>query len=359
MWRDTELTRRLGITLPIVQAPMAGSTTPEMVAAVSEAGGLGSLGAAMMTPDAIRKAIRRVKSLTARPFNVNLFALTPPHVDAEAVRRGAELMAIYRRELGLPEQPPLPNRLMEQFHEQAEAVLQEGVAVFSFTFGLPSADWIGRFRKAGAAIVGTATHPAEAAALAEAGCDMVSAQGFEAGAHRGSFLKSFDEGQIGLMALLPQVRRACRLPVLAAGGIMTGEGIAAALALGAAGAQLGTAFLTTHESAAHPAHKAALPHAAEMGTEVTRVFSGRPARSLRNRMLRELQPHADRVPPYPAPLALNAQIYQKARAEGLADFMSLWSGQGGALCRTMGAGELMARLAEETDQAVASLAGRA
>lgn len=359
MWRDTALTRALGISLPIVQAPMAGATTPEMVAAVSEAGGLGSLGAAMMPPDAIREAIRRIKSLTSRPFNVNVFALHPPEVDAAAAARGAALMAEYRRELGLAEQPPLPNRIMEQFHEQVEAILQEGVPVFSFTFGLPAADWIGRFRKAGSAVVGTATHPAEALALAEAGCDMISAQGYEAGAHRGSFLKPFEEGQIGLMALLPQVRRATRLPVLAAGGIMNGEGIAAALALGAAGAQIGTAFLTTHESAAHPAHKAALPHAAETGTEITRVFSGRPARSLRNRMLRELQVHADKVPPYPLPIALNAQIYQKAREEGLADFMPLWSGQGGALCRTMGAGELVARLEAETDAAVAALAGRA
>ena len=357
-WTRTALTRRLGLRWPIVQAPMAGGpTTPELVAAVCNAGALGSFAAALLPPDEIRKSVAEIRRLTDRPFAVNLFALEPPAADAAAIERVHAVLQPYRDELGLGEPPALPNKLMENCREQAEALLAEKVPVFSFTFGLPDRDLLRRFKTAGTVIVGTATTVAEARALAEAGCDAVCAQGFEAGGHRGTFLGGFEESLVGTLALVPQMADAVDVPVIAAGGIMDGRGIAAALALGAAGAQLGTAFLRCPEAGTPPMHRAALAELGDDGTALTRVFTGRPARGVRNRFVREMTVHADALPAYPIPLAAGRDLMAAARAAGRSDLVALWSGQGAALGRELPAAELVARLAAETDSTLARLTG--
>lgn len=346
MWPDNSFTERLGLKYPIIQAPMAGATTPEMVAAVCNAGGLGSLAAAMMAPDEIRDAIRQVKALTTRPFAVNLFALDQPTFSPDEVRRGQALFAAFRAELGLAE-PPLPNRMMQSFDEQIEAILPESIPIFSFTFGIPAPHQVKRLKQAGMLLIGTATTPDEGVALEQAGIDFISAQGYEAGGHRGSFLKPFDESQYGTMALVPLLVDRLSIPVIAAGGIMDGRGIAAALMLGASAAQLGTAFLAATESIANPAHKAMLARASDVGTTITNVLTGRPVRGLRNRMIETLSPHRAEVPPYPLPLALGGSIYKKAREEGLTDYMPMWSGQAGAMAKNLSTTEIMHALARQ------------
>jgi nitronate monooxygenase len=336
---------RLGIRHPIVQAPMAGGvTTPELVAAVAEAGALGSIGAPNYTAAEIAAAAAGVRRLTARPFALNLFMPVPrAEPDAAAIARVEPILAGFRAELGLPAAPP--PRPLEEFDAQFEAVLAARPPVFSFTLGLLDRDRLRALHAQGAFVIGTANTADEAVALEETGVDAICAQGAEAGGHRGSFLRPPDDSMVGLVALVRQVVRRVRVPVLAAGGIMDGRGIAAALALGAQAAQLGTAFLSCPEAGTSPGHREALASADARQTVVTRAFSGRHGRAIRNRFTDAFA--GIDVPPFPAFLAMTADIRAAAVEQGRRDLMPMWAGQGAPLSRALPAGALVARLVRE------------
>jgi nitronate monooxygenase len=352
-WPDTKLTEKLGIRYPIIQAPMANDvTTPELVAAVSNAGGLGSLGAGYMEPEDIRRAIRAIRTLTDKPFAVNLFIPEAVTEDAERIIRANELLAPYRRELGLPEVEPLAAYLPD-YTEQLGVLFEESVKILSFTFGVPAARELESIQQQGMITLGTATHLLEAILLEESGVDIVVAQGIEAGGPRATFLGSCEQGLVGSMVLLPLLQEYLTIPFVAAGGIMNGRGILAALALGAGGVQMGTAFLTTPESGAHAEYKELLPQATEITTTLTRVFSGKPARGLKNRFIEELQQAEAYLPGYPIQNALTREIRQAAAEQNNVDFMSLWAGQGCPLCRDKAAAKLMAYWIEQVEELLA------
>ena len=336
---------RLGVRWPVVQAPMAGGpTTPALVAAVCEAGGLGSLGAALMAPAAIRQAAAEIRARTSRPFSINLFVLPPadpaPATLAVALARLAPLHA----ELGLPP-PALPGSFGESLEEQIDAVLDVAPAMVSTHFGPPPQRLREACRARGIAVVATATTPDEAAALETAGADAVVAQGAEAGGHRGSFLGDTGATGLGTMVLVPAIADRVRIPVIAAGGIMDGRGIRAALALGAAAVQMGTAFLACPEAGTHALHKAAL--AAAAGTMTTRGVTGRVARGLPTRLLEVLDADAGRAPDYPVQNALSAPLRAAAARDGRPDLMAMWAGQGHARARAEPAGRLLAEWVRE------------
>jgi nitronate monooxygenase len=351
---------RLGLELawPIVQAPMAGGiTTTDLVVAVCEAGALGALAAPLLSPTRMAEAVAAIRARTRRPFAVNLFVLEEPGSFArdgqdEAIAR----LTPWRARYGLPALTP-PGVLCESFGAQLEALIALAPAVASFHFGIPPIDRIRALQRAGTRVIGTATQVAEARAWAQAGADAIVAQGAEAGGHRGSFVGERDDGAIGTLALVPRLADAVSLPVIAAGGIMDGRGIAAALALGAAGVQLGTAFLACEESGAHPAWKAALGEADERGTRLTRAFSGRWARGLVNGFMQAHRDLESEVPGYPLQNALTAELRAAAGRAGDVEAMSLWAGQGASLARRIAAGDLVARLVAETDAAVNGLDG--
>jgi nitronate monooxygenase len=342
----------VGVRNPIVLAPMgAGPGTPELAAAVSNAGGLGSLAAAYLRPEEIVESVRRTQALTSRPFAVNLFA---GGYAAEANADPApmvELLRVIHEALGLPP-PVIPVLPPDPFREQFEAVLEARPAVFSFTFGIPGGDLFSLLRSRGIAILGTATTAGEARLLVEAGVDAVVAQGAEAGAHRGTFAVPFEAAMVPTLDLVQEI--AAFAPVIASGGIMHGRDLATMLAHGAIAAQLGTAFLTCPESGASPAYKQALLRAASDGapsgaTAITRAFSGRPARGLTNAFTGLLAGNESAILPYPLQNALTRPMRAAAAAQGNAEFLSLWAGQGVARSRQMPAGELTAKLMEETD----------
>ncbi len=335
---ETRITRLLGIEHPVVQAGMAGGpTTPRLVAAVSEAGGLGTLGAAYMTPAAIRMAVEEIRALTQKPFAVNLFVpepFDPSAYDPEEI--GASLAA-YREELGI--ETPGELSYVQSFEDQLAVVLEERVPVFSFTFGVPEKEHLDALREAGIATAGTATTVREAVAVEAAGVDAVTAQGAEAGGHRGTFLGPHEGGLVGTMALVPQVVDSVGIPVLAAGGIMDGRGLAASLALGADGVQMGTAFLACPESGAHEGYKRAVLGATEEETTVTRAFSGKAARGLKNRFTEEME--GVDVPEYPVQNAHTRDVRAAAAKADRTEFMSLWSGQAPRLARPVPAAEVV------------------
>ncbi len=336
---------RLGLRWPIVQAPMAGGpTTPHLIAAVGAAGALGSLGAALMAPAAIREAAAAVRTLGDRPFAINLFALPPPAVAADALAPALARLAPFHAELGLSA-PTIPNAWGEGLDGQIDAVLDAAPTAVSTHFGPPPARLLAGCRARGIAVFATATTPEEARALEAAGVDAVVAQGAEAGGHRGSFLAPPDRAPLGTMVLVPAIVDSVRIPVIAAGGIMDGRAIRAALALGAAAVQMGTAFLACPEAGTHPLHKAAL--ATAEGTMLTRGVTGREARGLRNRLLERLDADAAAAPDYPVQNALSAPLRAAAARAGRADLMAMWAGQGHARARAVPAGELVEALARE------------
>jgi nitronate monooxygenase len=347
---------RLGIDLPIVLAPMAGGiSTPELVAAVSNAGGLGSFGGGYLSGDALREAIRRIRALTSRPFAVNLFAPEPPRdpPPPDDLARAARALAPWRAELGLP--PRSAPEPLAPHAERMRAVLEEGVPVFSFTFGTLPPEELAALHRTGTFVMGTATTVGEARALEASGVDAVVAQGAEAGAHRGTFLGPPERGLVGTLALVPQLVDALSVPVVAAGGIMDGRGIAAALALGARAAALGTAFLACPESGASRPYKEALLGLApdDDGTALTRAFTGRAARGLRNRFLEEMAEAP--VLPYPLQHAMTVDLRREAAKAGKPELLSLWAGQGAPLARALPAAALVRELARETEAALAGL----
>jgi nitronate monooxygenase len=355
MWPDKRLMDMLGITCPIIQAPMAGADSPQLAAAVSAQGGLGSLGCALRSADQIAAAVRDVRNVTDQPFNLNFFCHQPPPHDVGQDGRWLARLAPYYDELGVA----LPSELSagrDAFDaELCDLVCELAPAVVSFHFGLPPAPLVARVRAAGCRILSSATTPAEAVWLVEHGVDAVIAQGVEAGGHRGVFASSWQHGsgQIGTLALVPQVADAVDVPVIAAGGIADGRGIAASFALGASGVQIGTAFLRCPESAVSPLHRAALDRAQADATVLTNVFTGRPARSIANRMTRELGPIDLDAPSFPRAAAASLPLRLAAEAAGSGDFSSLWAGQAAALARVVPAAELVRWLAEDARMRIA------
>jgi nitronate monooxygenase len=352
----TALTERLGLDHPIILAPMGGATTMDLAVAACEAGALGFLASAYLTPEQIREESRQLKARTSRTFGNNLFISQPP--PAEPTNAGVALdhLTSFHAELGLPP-PLLPTFTGEHFDEKLAAVLDGGAAVFSFTFGILSPEAMQALKARGRYVMGTATTVDEATALESAGVDAVIAQGSEAGAHRGTFGAAFEAAMIGTMALVPQVVDAVKVPVVASGGIMDGRGIAAALALGASAVQLGTAFLTCDEAGISEAHKEAILRAHEYDTRVTRAFSGRPARGIVNRAMDQIDDAADdgSILPYPLQNMLTRPMRNAAAKQGRADYLSLWAGQGVRLARRQSTKDLIARLVAETEAAIARL----
>jgi nitronate monooxygenase len=355
-WPDQRGIELFGIDLPIIQAPMAGNTTPELVIAVSEAGGLGSLACAQYDLRQARDALAAVRAGTRRPINVNFFCHTPPMPDPVRMLRWRAALAPYYVELGLDPAAAPPAGGRTPFDENFCALVEEfRPEVVSFHFGLPEKNLLDRVKAAGAKIIASATTVAEARWLEARGCDAVIAMGLEAGGHRGNFISEDMSRQVGLFALLPQVVDAVRVPVIAAGGIGDARGIVAAFALGAAAVQIGTAYLFSPEAKVPAVHLAALRQAADDATAITNVFTGRPARGIVNRVMRELGPISAVVPEFPLAGGAMAPLRARTEPEGSGDFVNLWSGQAAALAKAMPAGELTRELARAARERLAAL----
>ena len=354
-WPDTALTERLGIRYPIIQAPMAGASTPALAGAVSSAGGLGSLGLAMHSIEAVHRDCKLVSDTTAGPYNANFFVHQEPANDPQRAADIRELLTPYYRELGLGEVPDAVVSAPTFNQAHLEAVLEIRPPVVSFHFGLPDDHAFQAIKKAGLFTLSSATNVAEARTLESRGVDAIVAQGFEAGGHRGTFAGPYESGQVGTLALVPQIVDAVSVPVIAAGGIGDGRGIAAALALGAVGVQLGTAFLPCPESAVHPLYRKLLGAARDDQTRITQAFSGRPARGLENRYLREMAGHEASFPDFPILNTLTGPLRKASAENNSPDFLSLWSGQSAALSRPLPAAELIAALVVETESVLNGL----
>ena len=349
-WIHTALTERLAIRYPIIQAPMAGGPgTPQLVAAVSNAGGLGTLAGSALFPDALRQAIIEVRALTDQPFAVGLSVAAPARVDPAQLAHARALLAPYRAELGLPPDPPASADPPElpTFEDQLDVLLQENIPALNFASGAPDPLYLELLRDAGIATLGVATHLLEAIVLEESGVDFIIAQGAEAGGPRGAFVGPPEQGLVGSLILTPLLTQHVAVPIIAAGGIMDGRGIAALRVLGAAGVQMGTAFLACPESGAHPAYQALLRQGSEIATVLSRVFTGRHGRVLRNRLTDELRAHEAEWPGFPLQLGLTRELRQAAAEQGLTDFMALWAGQGCYLCENRPAAELIASWVEQ------------
>src|SRR5271166_4069386 len=346
MWPRTDFLELLGVTHPIIQAPMSGFATPALAAAVCNAGGLGSIGCAGVPATTVREQVAALRQATNRPYILNFFVHAHPRVDPDATARMRARLSAYFDELGLGAVPE-PKELFPPFdEEQLALVLELRPRVVSFHFGLPDASAVRRVKEAGCIILSSATTVAEARWLEANGADAVIAQGFEAGGHRGSFSDSLGAGMVGTMALVPQIVDAVRSPVIAAGGIADGRGVAAAFALGASGAQLGTAFLGCLEANVSPLHRARLRAGTDDATEVTRAFTGRPARAIRNRFVAEMA-DAEALD-FPLQASLAGPLWQVADETARAQLMPVWAGQAVALVRELPAGQLVERLAAET-----------
>jgi nitronate monooxygenase len=330
------------LEIPIVQAPMAGAATPELVAAVSNAGGLGSLPLGFTEPAHVAPLVARVRALTARPFALNLFVDTSAPVEPAVLQRAHDRLRPFREELGIPH-PPVPAVALLDARAQVEAVLAARPAVFSFTFGVPEAAVLERCRAAGIFTIGSANTVEEAVALERAGVDAVCAQGFEAGGHHGSFGQPVEFSQIGTLALVPQVVDAVGVPVIAAGGIGDGRGVAAVLALGAAAAQVGSAFLRADEAGIPAAFRSVLATPAARRTSITTTFSGRTARGVHNAFM-DAMAAVDEIAPYPYQHWLTRDIRNAAAAQGRAEYLSLWAGQAVGLARPLPAAAIVAAL---------------
>jgi nitronate monooxygenase len=337
-----------GVSLPVIQAPMAGVQGSALAVAVSNAGGLGSLPCAMLAPDAMRKELAAIAAQTSKPYNVNVFCHVPPTPSAAREAAWREALAPYYAELGIDPAtvPAGPGRL--PFSREAADVLAEfRPPVVSFHFGLPAAELLARVRSWGARILSSATTVAEARWLEAQGVNAIIAQGLEAGGHRGLFLSDDTTTQVGTLALVPQIARAVRVPVIAAGGIADARGVAAAMALGAAGVQVGTAYLLCPEATTSALHRAALKSDAARVTALTNLFTGRPARGIVNRLMRELGPMSPSAPAFPLATAAIAPLRARAESLGSGDFSPLWAGQNTAGCKEIPAGQLTRELASE------------
>ena len=357
MWPDRRLIELFKIELPIVQAPMAGAIDWELVAAAAEAGALGSLPCAMLNAQQIREQMGKIRARTKKPVNLNFFCHSPPVPSNARESRWRERLAPYYRELAIDPAAPVPSSNRTAFDAAMCDVVEETKPeVVSFHFGLPEPGLLQRLKAAGFLVMGSATTAAEAQWLEARGIDAVIAQGYEAGGHRGIFLSDDIASQPGTFALVPQIVDAVTVPVIACGAVTDGRGIAAAFALGAAGVQVGTAYLWCPEAKISAPHRAALQSARDDATAVTNLMTGRPARGIINRVMREIGPISDVAPEFPLAAGALAPLRAKAEAQGSGDFSPMWAGQAASLGRAMPAGELTKALAAEALKHMRALA---
>ena len=348
MWPNDRFIKLCGIELPIIQAPMAGSAFSDMVVSVSQAGGLGSLACALLSVEQARKELETIRQRTSRPINANFFCHQSPRDDRARQLSWRRRLDAYFVELQVDGDTSIPNSVRTPFdHKMCDLVVEFHPEVVSFHFGLPDKDLLLPIRRTGAKILSTATSVDEARWLEDQGCDAIIAQGFESGGHRGMFLTEDVSTQVGTMALVPQVVDAVKIPVIAAGGIADARGILAAFALGAAAVQIGTAYLHCPEAQISPIYRAALKGTRDNETAITNVFTGRPARSIVNRFMREVGPMSDGVPEFPLAAATLAPLRAKSEMTGSADFTPFWSGQAARLGWELPAGELTKQLAAQ------------
>ena len=340
------LQKLLGIELPVIQAPMAGVQAGALAIAVSNAGGLGSLPCAMLSTDAMAKELAKIKANTTRAFNVNFFCHTPPAPSAQRAAAWLTALAPYYQEFGIDMASIADGPGRAPFSaEYADILAQFKPAVVSFHFGLPAPELLARVRTWGAKVIASATTVDDARWLVEQSVDAVIAQGVEAGGHRGIFKSDDLTTQVGTFALLPQVVGAVNVPVIAAGGIADARGVAAAMKLGAAGVQVGTAYLLCPEATTSEIHRAALKSEAVRHTALTNLFTGRPARGIVNRIMRELGALSAAAPEFPLATSAIAPLRAKAESLGSGDFSPLWAGQNASGCREIPAGKLTRELA--------------
>jgi len=347
-WPDRRLLDLLKLEIPIVQAPMAGSDSVALARSVSSTGALGSLACALLSPDEVREAVQELRHDMRRPFNLNFFCHTMEAFDTVAKEKWRRFLRPHYEALGLDIESVTESRLRLPFDEEMCAVIEEVTPeVVSFHFGLPGPDLVDRVKRHGVKILSSATSVKEAKWLESRGCDAVIAQGVEAGGHRGMFLETNVTTQVGLFALLPQVADAVSVPVIAAGGIADARAVVAAFALGASGVQLGTAYLFCPEAKVSPVYRRALEQAADDGTALTNLFSGRPARGILNRFLQESGPMSDVAPAFPYAATLVAPLRTASERAGSVDYMQMWAGQAAGLVKSMPADEFTRKLAAE------------
>ena len=353
MWPRTDLTDLLEIDHPILQAPMGGESTTRMATAVCNAGGLGGLGCSFMSNDEIARAVDEIRASTNRSFNLNFFAHPEPKEDLEINEQTRALIAPFYEELGIEDIPTRADAPCETFNESRLALLLDlRPKVVSFHFGLPPADMVRALQDVGTLVLCSATTVAEARWLADAGIDAIIAQGWEAGGHRGTFDVTFEDFGVGTMALVPQIADSVDVPVIAAGGIADGRGIAAALVLGASGVQMGTAFLSCPEANISVANRRALRSATDDVTRLTRAFSGRPARAMNNRYIETMAKRRTDLPPFPTMYGFSEPLERASRDSDKTGFEFFIWGQGAALNRELPAAELVQRLVGEAQDAL-------
>jgi len=358
MWPDRRLLDLCGIEHPIVQAPMAGAMDVSLAIAVAQAGALGSLPAGMLNPQQLREQVDKFRAATDKPVNLNFFAHKPPVANNAREHAWREKLKPYYVEFGIDPNAPVPTTSRAPFDAACCAVVEElKPAVVSFHYGLPERALVARVKTAGCKVMSTATTVAEARWLEAQGCDVVIAQGYEAGGHRGMFLTEDLATQVGTVALVPQIADAVRVPVIATGGIGDARGIAAAIMLGAAGVQLGTAYLFCPEAKILAPHRAALNAARDDGTAFTNVMTGRPARGIINRAMRELGPISGIAPEFPLASGALVPLHAKAQAQSSGEFSAMWAGQAASLGHEMPARELTRRLAEQAQALMRKMAG--
>ncbi|MBC3411041.1 nitronate monooxygenase [Pseudomonas sp. SWRI51] len=337
-WHDRRILDLLGIELPILQAPMAGASGAAMAIAVGNAGGLGALPCAMLTEAQVRAEIATLRSACQGPLNLNFFCHQPPQPAPEHDARWKQALKPYYDEVGADFEAPTPVSNRAPFDEQACCLIEElRPEVVSFHFGLPEATLLQRVKASGAKVLSSATTVEEAVWLEQQGCDAIIAMGYEAGGHRGMFLSRDITSQIGTFALVPQIADAVKVPVIAAGGIADHRGLLAALALGASAVQIGTAYLFCPEAKVSPAHRRALDTASASDTALTNLFTGRPARGINNRIMRELGPMSPLAPSFPLAGGALRPLRAITDPQGKSDFSNLWAGQALRLGRPMGA----------------------
>jgi nitronate monooxygenase len=339
------LQQLLDIEVPVIQAPMAGAQGHALAVAVSNAGGMGSLPCALLTPEAMHMELTQLQAQTSKPFNVNFFCHTPPLPNAEREAQWRRALAPYYQEYGIDAEkiPAGPGR-MPFSGEALEVLRQFRPTVVSFHFGLPSAELLAEVKAMGVKVLSSATTIEEALYLEARGVDAIIAQGLEAGGHRGIFLSNDLSTQMGTFALLPQIVRAVKVPVITAGGIADANGVAAAMALGAAGVQVGTAYLLCPEATISTVHRAALKSESSRHTAITNLFTGRPARSIMNRVIEELGPISDLAPEFPLATSGIAPLRAKVESQNSGDFSPLWSGQNASGCKEIPAAQLTQEL---------------
>jgi nitronate monooxygenase len=355
-WNRNRLTAKLGIEYPVIQGPLGGLSSQRLTAAVSNFGALGSFGAHSLAPEAIEDAVARIRALTSKPFAMNLWVSMEDEgaraSDESAFNRSLEPLVVHLDALGAP-RPTYKPYSPARFEDQARVLLDAKVPVFSFIYGIPPRDIMEECRANGIVTIGTATTPDEAAALEDAGVEAIVASGFEAGGHRGSFLRAAEDSLTGTLSLVPQIRDIVDVPVIAAGGIGDARGVIAALALGAEAVQIGTAFLACEESGASRLHRQALLERAAGHTGLTRGFTGRLARAIHNRLLEDVNRTGTEVLPYPLQRGLVRSLAVAAEAAGRSDLVPLWAGQSASLSVPTDAASFLGSLVED----VAAIAG--